>query len=39
MTIIVLHRAQFEVASAPVGVGADGRERLVLIDGEVPVAP
>ncbi len=28
-----------EGASSPVGIDADGRERLVFIDGEVPVPP
>jgi hypothetical protein len=32
-------RAGFEGASLPVGIDADGRERLVFIDGEVPVPP
>ena len=31
--------AGFEGASAPVGIDEDGRERLVFIDGEVPVPP
>jgi Phosphotransferase enzyme family len=31
--------AGFEGASFPVGVDEDGRERLVFIDGEVPVPP
>lgn len=31
--------AGFAGASSPVGIDADGRERLVFIDGEVPVAP
>ncbi|MEQ4207304.1 phosphotransferase [Actinopolymorpha sp. B9G3] len=31
--------AGFEGAPMPVGIDADGRERLVFIDGEVPVAP
>ncbi len=31
--------AGFEGASSPVGIDEDGRERLVFIDGEVPVAP
>jgi Phosphotransferase enzyme family len=32
-------RAGFEGASSPVGIDEDGRERLVFIDGEVPVPP
>ena len=32
-------RAGFEGASSPVGIDADGRERLLFIDGEVPVPP
>jgi hypothetical protein len=31
--------AGFEGASSPVGVDEDGRERLVFIEGEVPIAP
>src|ERR687892_1092707 len=31
--------AGFEGASVPVGIDEDGRERLVFIEGEVPVAP
>jgi hypothetical protein len=34
-----LRHAGFEGASSPVGIDADGRERLVFIDGEVPVPP
>ena len=34
-----VRRAGFEGASFPVGIDEDGRERLVFIDGEVPVAP
>jgi hypothetical protein len=34
-----VRRAGFEGASSPVGIDEDGRERLVFIDGEVPVAP
>jgi hypothetical protein len=34
-----VEQAGFEGASSPVGIDADGRERLVFIDGEVPVAP
>ena len=34
-----VRHAGFEGASLPVGVDEDGRERLVFIDGEVPVAP
>jgi hypothetical protein len=34
-----VRHAGFDGASSPVGVDADGRERLVFIDGEVPVAP
>jgi len=31
--------AGFEGASAPVGIDEDGRERLVFIDGDVPLVP
>jgi hypothetical protein len=31
--------AGFEGASSPVGIDEDGRERLVFIDGDVPVTP
>jgi hypothetical protein len=31
--------AGFEGAPAPVGIDGDGRERLVFIDGDVPVSP
>jgi Ser/Thr protein kinase RdoA (MazF antagonist) len=34
-----LRAAGFEGASAPVGIDADGRERLVFIEGEVPTPP
>jgi hypothetical protein len=34
-----LRDAGFEGASSPVGFDEDGRERLVFIDGEVPVPP
>jgi Phosphotransferase enzyme family len=34
-----LVRAGFEGASQPVGVDADGRERLRFIDGDVPLVP
>jgi len=34
-----VRRAGFEGASLPVGIDEDGRERLVFIDGEVPVPP
>jgi hypothetical protein len=34
-----LRHAGFEGASLPVGIDDDGRERLVFIDGDVPVAP
>ena len=34
-----VRRAGFEGAPLPVGVDEDGRERIVFIDGEVPVAP
>jgi Phosphotransferase enzyme family len=34
-----VRQAGFEGASAPVGIDEDGRERLVFIDGDVPVAP
>ncbi|CAN5904563.1 hypothetical protein BH23ACT2_BH23ACT2_22480 [soil metagenome] len=33
------HHAGFDGASLPVGIDDDGRERLVFIDGEVPVTP
>ena len=32
-------RAGFEGAPSPVGIDEDGRERLVFIDGDVPLAP
>src|SRR5215218_5005796 len=34
-----VRHAGFEGAPSPVGIDEDGRERLVFIDGEVPVAP
>src|SRR5215211_2008134 len=34
-----VRHAGFEGASLPVAIDEDGRERLVFIDGEVPVAP
>jgi hypothetical protein len=34
-----VRHAGFKGASLPVGIDEDGRERLVFIDGEVPVAP
>ncbi|MDQ6696025.1 MAG: phosphotransferase, partial [Actinomycetota bacterium] len=34
-----VRQAGFEGASSPVGIDEDGRERLVFIDGQVPVAP
>jgi Phosphotransferase enzyme family len=34
-----LRQAGFEGAQSPVGIDEDGRERLVFIDGEVPVPP
>ena len=34
-----VRHAGFEGASLPVGIDEDGRERLVFIEGEVPVAP
>jgi hypothetical protein len=34
-----VRRAGFEAVPAPVGIDADGRERLVFIDGEVPAVP
>ena len=34
-----VRHAGFEGAPIPVGIDEDGRERLVFIDGEVPVAP
>jgi hypothetical protein len=34
-----VRQAGFEGASLPVGIAEDGRERLVFIDGEVPLAP
>ena len=35
----MLREAGFDGASLPVGLDDDGRERLVFIDGEVPVPP
>jgi hypothetical protein len=34
-----LHDAGFDGASVPVGIDGDGRERLVYIEGDVPVPP
>jgi hypothetical protein len=34
-----LRTGGFEGASAPVGIDADGRERLVFLEGDVPVPP
>lgn len=34
-----VHRAGFEGAPSPVGIDEDGRERLVFIDGDVPLTP
>jgi Phosphotransferase enzyme family len=34
-----LRNAGFEGASAPVGIDGDGRERLVFIEGDVPLPP
>jgi hypothetical protein len=34
-----LHDAGFDGASVPVGVDGDGRERLIFIEGEVPIPP
>lgn len=34
-----VQRAGFEGASSPVGIDEDGRERLVFIDGDVPLPP
>jgi hypothetical protein len=34
-----LHDAGFDGASVPVGIDGDGRERLVFIEGDVPVPP
>src|SRR5207247_1490341 len=34
-----VRHAGFEGASSPVGIDEDGRERLVFIDGEVPLPP
>jgi aminoglycoside phosphotransferase (APT) family kinase protein len=34
-----VRNAGFEGASSPVGIDEDGRERLVFIDGDVPLAP
>ena len=34
-----VRRAGFEGAPSPVGIDADGRERLEFIDGDVPLAP
>ncbi|WP_432877243.1 phosphotransferase [Kribbella sp. CA-245084] len=37
--LLAVKAAGFEGAPIPVGIDEDGRERLVFIDGEVPVAP
>lgn len=34
-----LHEHGFNAASIPVGIDSDGRERLLFIDGDVPVPP
>ena len=34
-----VRQAGFEGASSPIGFDEDGRERLVFIDGEIPLAP
>jgi hypothetical protein len=34
-----LHDSGFDGASKPVGIDDDGRERLIFIEGDVPVAP
>jgi hypothetical protein len=34
-----VRRAGFDGASSPVGIDDDGRERLVFVDGDVPVPP
>jgi hypothetical protein len=34
-----VHRAGFDGAPIPVGIDEDGRERLVFIDGDVPLTP
>ena len=34
-----VRQAGFEGAPSPLGIDEDGRERLVFIDGEVPVVP
>jgi hypothetical protein len=34
-----VRQAGFDGASSPVGIDADGRERLVFIDGDVPLPP
>lgn len=34
-----LHEAGFRGAPVPVGIGDDGRERLVFIEGDVPLTP
>src|SRR6202451_1667650 len=34
-----LHKAGFEGASLPAGIDGDGRERLVFVEGAVPVPP
>jgi len=37
--LAALRGAGFEGASVPVGIGDDGRERLLFIEGEVPLPP
>jgi len=37
--LCAVRQAGFEGASSPVGIDEDGRERLVFIDGEVPLPP
>jgi len=37
--LVALHAVGFEGASKPIGIDADGRERLEFIKGDVPVSP
>ncbi|HEY8060973.1 MAG TPA: hypothetical protein VID94_19555, partial [Acidimicrobiales bacterium] len=37
--LVHLRAAGFDGASEPVGIDADGRERMVFIEGAVPVPP
>ncbi|HEV3363381.1 MAG TPA: phosphotransferase, partial [Acidimicrobiia bacterium] len=37
--LTAVHRSGFEGASLPIGIDDDGRERLVFIEGDVPVPP